>query len=132
MMRCVPVSATKTMMEYEVYRHKDASDEDFDKIDAIFKRILNEDKWLCNNTQKNLSAGVFTNGEMHPGMEKGPLFFQQTVRDLLARHRNLEKKSHKEIWPATPALHNETSVIKADKEFCLGLACSSDHSKLDW
>ncbi|RFN53490.1 cytochrome p450 oxidoreductase [Fusarium flagelliforme] len=81
LMRCVPTSASHCSMEYEVYRHKDASDEDFKTIDEMFKRILAEDKWLCNNAQKNLNAGVFVNGEMHPKLEQGPLYFQHRIRE---------------------------------------------------
>ena len=83
-------------MEYEVYRHKNASDEDFKTIDEMFKRILAEDKWLCNNAQKNLNAGVFVNGEMHPKLEQGPLYFQHRIRGILFDHHILEKKTGRE------------------------------------
>lgn len=69
-MRCVPVSATTCSMEYEVYRHKNATDEEFHKIDSFFKQVLKEDKDLCNAVQKNFSAGVFVNGKLHPFNEK--------------------------------------------------------------
>ncbi|KAF5017879.1 hypothetical protein F66182_10174 [Fusarium sp. NRRL 66182] len=97
MMRCVPTSAGHCSMEYEVYRHKNATDEDFRTIDEMFKRILSEDKWLCNNAQKNLNAGVFVNGEMHPKMEQGPLYFQHRIRGLLNDHYQKEKAMGKEI-----------------------------------
>lgn len=57
-------------MEYEVYRHQSASDEDFNDIDQIFKVVMGEDKELCNAAQLNLSAGVFVNGQLHPQAEK--------------------------------------------------------------
>lgn len=57
-------------MEYEVYRHNDASDEKFTYIDEMFKQVLKEDKDLCNAAQKNLNAGIFNNGELHPRVEK--------------------------------------------------------------
>ena len=66
-------------MQYEVYRHINASDKDFHKIDSIFKQVLKEDKDLCNAAQRNLNTGVYVNGELHPEHEKGPLFFQQSV-----------------------------------------------------
>ncbi|KAM0235094.1 hypothetical protein ACHAPO_005888 [Fusarium lateritium] len=97
LMRCVPTSVGQCSMEYEVYRHKDATDEGFKTIDEMFKRILTEDKWLCNNAQKNLKAGVFVNGEMHPKLEQGPLYFQHRVRGILTAHRELEKKAGREI-----------------------------------
>lgn len=68
--RCIPLSATQTKMEYEVYRHADASDEDFKFIDEMFKQVLKEDKELCEGAQKNLNGGIFVNGELHPRAEK--------------------------------------------------------------
>lgn len=115
-------------MEYEVYRHKDATDEDFDLIDTMFKRILAEDKYLCNNTQRNLEAGIYLSGELHTRMEKGPLFIQETVRKLVRQHHELEKKLQREIWPAQQVLSD--SVVEQDELLCSSLTCRND--KLDW
>jgi hypothetical protein len=87
-------------MRYEVYRHKDASDDDFNLISDMYKRIMSEDKYLCIQSQKNLNAGVFVNGELHPEMEKGPLHFQKTVRDVVVEHHKKEEAAGHEIWPA--------------------------------
>lgn len=133
MMRCVPTSAVHCSMEYEVYRHKDASDEDFKTIDEMFKRILTEDKYLCNNAQKNLNAGVFVNGEMHPKMEQGPLYFQSVVRDLLNRHRHLEETQKKQIRPAQQQiLAKDAQNTEQDQGLCSGLACGDNAAKLEW
>lgn len=69
-MRCIPVSASQTKMEYEFYRHNNATDEAFNEIVDIFKQVLKEDKELCNAAQQNLNSGVFMNGELHPRAEK--------------------------------------------------------------
>ncbi|KAF2820157.1 ISP domain-containing protein [Ophiobolus disseminans] len=133
MMRCVPTSAHHCSMEYEVYRHKDATDESFEEIDAMFKRILSEDKWLCNNAQENLEAGVFVSGEMHSRMEKGPLFFQDTVRKLVKSHHEREAKLQREIWPARQRLPELAKGIAEDEQFCAALACNTDMSTgLEW
>lgn len=68
--RMIPVSATKTRIENEVYRHHNAGDEEFAAINAFYKQVLEEDKQLCIGAQENLSAGVFINGELHPEKEK--------------------------------------------------------------
>lgn len=57
-------------MQYEVYRHKDASDEDFKGMDQFAKRVEAEDKALCDAAQKNLNAGFYTSGPLHPFNEK--------------------------------------------------------------
>lgn len=69
-MRVVPTSATTTSMQYEVFRHRDASDKAFKELDDFFKQVENEDKNLCNGAQKNLNAGVYVNGELQPFNEK--------------------------------------------------------------
>lgn len=110
MQRFTPISPTKSVMRYEVYRHKNASDEAFNLISDMYKRIMSEDKYLCINSQKNLNAGVFINGELHPEMEKGPLHFQKTVRDVVMEHRKKEQAADHEIWPAEQCLPKNATV----------------------
>lgn len=118
-------------MEYEVYRHKGASDEEFEYIDSFFKRVLAEDKYLCNAAQKNLNAGVFVNGQLHPELENAPLFFQNTVRSLLTSHREEERRQNSEIWPARQ--YSPGAATAEDMAFCSGLACTAEGQKdLEW
>lgn len=70
MMRVVPVSETTTSMQYEVYRNRKSSDEDFQEMDKFFKQVEHEDKNLCNAAQKNLNSGSYVVGELHPRNEK--------------------------------------------------------------
>lgn len=119
-------------MEYEVYRHKDAEDEGFERIDAMFKRILSEDKWLCNNAQKNLQAGVFVNGEMHPRMEKGPLFFQSKVRKLVQTHLKQEEAQGQQIWPTQQILPVDADGSREDEKFCERLDCQNGGKVPAW
>lgn len=118
-------------MEYEVYRHKEASDQDFEYIDSFFKRVLTEDKHLCNAAQRNLNAGVFVNGQLHPKLESAPVYFQNTVRSLLTRHREEERREQKEIWPARQRVSGANTA--EDIAFCSGLACTPEEQKvLEW
>jgi hypothetical protein len=66
----VPVTATTSRIENEVYRHKDATDEHFANINKFYHQVFAEDKALCDGAQKNLNAGVYVNGEYHPQKEK--------------------------------------------------------------
>jgi hypothetical protein len=124
MMRCVPTSSTTVSLEYEVYRHVDASDYDFNYIDSFFKRVLSEDKGLCTATQKNLNAGVFVSGEFHPELESAPIFFQGLVRKLVTRHREDEQAEGREIWPSRRQPSGSASTEK-DAAFCSSLSCDS-------
>ncbi|KAF7590986.1 hypothetical protein BBP40_002180 [Aspergillus hancockii] len=118
MQRFVPTSATKCMMRYEVYRSKNSKDEDFDLINQMYKRIMSEDKDLCANTQKNLNNGVCVNGELPPRMEKGPVYFQQIVRELIVEHRKKEDAAGQEIWPTRQTLPTTASTTEEDMTFC--------------
>lgn len=68
--RCLPISARETELSYEVYRHNDATDEEFERIDQVFKQVMKEDKELCNAAQKNLDVGIYTKGNLHSRVEK--------------------------------------------------------------
>jgi hypothetical protein len=97
MQRFIPTSPKTCQMRYEVFRNKHSSDAEFILVSDMFKRIMNEDKHLCIEAQKNLSSGIFVNGLLHPEMEKGPLYFQSVVRDIVKEHHRREKEARREI-----------------------------------
>ncbi|CAK7234979.1 hypothetical protein SBRCBS47491_009134 [Sporothrix bragantina] len=68
--RMVPVTATLTKIENETYRHNNATDAAFDAIISFYKQVLDEDKKLCDEAQKNLNNGIYITGELHPDKEK--------------------------------------------------------------
>jgi Ring hydroxylating alpha subunit (catalytic domain) len=119
-------------MRYEVYRNKNSSEEDFQRIDQLYKRVMAEDKYLCDLTQKNLNSGVFVTGELHPKMEKGPLYFQQVVREIAQAHHERERAAKQQIWPARQQLPSTALVSGKDIEFCSGLACQPNQEGLAW
>ncbi|KAM6510009.1 hypothetical protein FALCPG4_017641 [Fusarium falciforme] len=123
--RFVPKSPSKSVMRYEVFRNKNSSDEDFTVISDMYKRIMSEDKYLCANAQRNVNAGVFVNGEMHPEMEQGPLFFQQKVREALQEHHKKEISADQEIWPARQSIPQTTANpnVEKDVQFCSAVDC---------
>ena len=67
--RMFPITATTSKIEYEVFRHNNAGDEEFEAINAFYRQVLDEDKDLCEAAQENLNAGIYTNGELHPDKE---------------------------------------------------------------
>ena len=130
--RFLPNGPTNATMRYEVYRNKNSSEEDFQFVNQMYKRIMSEDKFLCDQAQKNLNGGVFINGEMHPRMEKGPLHFQKVVRDNVTSHYKREQGAKQEIWPARQTLPSTAAMSKKDIEFCSGLACQVSQEGLAW
>lgn len=119
-------------MHYEVFRNKNSSEEDFRAIADTYARVMSEDKVLCEGAQKNLNAGVIVAGELHPRWEKGPLFFQQNVRDVVTEHFKREKAAGHEIWPARQRLPEDALISKEDMEICNAIACSGPREQLVW
>lgn len=68
--RMIPVTATTSKIENEVYRHRDSTDEEFQNISDFYHQVLEEDKELCDGAQSNINGGVYINGEYHPEKEK--------------------------------------------------------------
>ena len=133
--RFVPNDAKNSSMQYQVFRNKNSTEDEFQQVNQIYKRIMSEDKALCDQAQKNLNAGLFINGELHPKLEKGPLHFQKTVRDSVTAHYQREQLAKQEVWPARQTLPKDSagSVSQRDIDFCSGLACSSaNQEQLAW
>ncbi len=132
MQKFMPTGPTTSLIYYEVYRNKHSSEQDFQTINTMYKRIMTEDKGLCNLAQKNLEAGVFINGELHPHMEKGPLYFQKYCRDTVTEWHKREKAAKQEIWPARQKMPNSAGMVQEDIDFCNGLSCSDKNEQLSW
>lgn len=129
LMRVVPVSETQVSMQYEVYRNINSSDQDFEEMDRFFKQVEGEDKYLCTNAQKNLNAGGYVSGPLHPHNEKGVLHFKSLVKKILAEHREKEKSLGQEITPAKRA-PNSTDIDE-EELFCKDV-CNSTAGDIAW
>lgn len=120
--RFIPHGPTKSTMYYEVYRNKNASDEDFRLINEAYKRVMSEDKVLCELSQRNVNNGVFINGEMHPTMEKGPLHIQKLARNDVTLIRDREQAASKRAsWSILQLLSSRQSSQPRVFENPLGL-----------
>lgn len=128
----LPSGPKTSQMAYEIYRNRNSSDAEFKLISEMYARVMGEDKVLCNNAQKNLERGVFTNGELHPKYEKAPLFFQSTVREVITEHFEREKAAGEQIWPAKPKVSCNADVSEKDEEICASLACGAQKEVLAW
>lgn len=136
MQRFVPKGPNKSVMSYEVYRNKHSTDEQFNTINDIYKRIMSEDKHLCAAAQENINAGIFVNGELHPRLEQGPLFFQNVIRESVMSHHKAEQKAKQEIWPARQVMPGNKAgqVSEKDLGLCSSLeaSCSMGRPDLEW
>lgn len=128
LLRSVPTSPNTVRNEYEVYRHKDATDEEFTEMCKFFKQVECEDKDLCNAAQVNLNLGNYSAGKLEPVSERGVLHFQNLVREAVMAHRKAERDAGAEIWPTRP-LAEENDDIK----FCQDLeGCGAANGAGDW
>jgi phenylpropionate dioxygenase-like ring-hydroxylating dioxygenase large terminal subunit len=127
--RFMPSTPTTTKMSYEIYKNKNSTDDEFHLIADMYERVMREDKVLCNAAQKNLDRGVFVNGQLHPKYEKAPLFFQQTVRQVITEHYEREKKAGKEIWPTRQTMKENAQTSESDEAICAGIECGTGGQK---
>nr|OQO29667.1 hypothetical protein B0A51_02572 [Rachicladosporium sp. CCFEE 5018] len=126
----LPSSATESAMSYEIYRNKNSSEAYFKLISEAYARVMVEDKELCAGQQRNLDAGVYEAGELHPRWEKGPLYVQSQVREAVTEHFELERKAGKQIWPAK---HMSVADIGGEEDICAALEkCAEDRRELVW
>ncbi|KIV79401.1 hypothetical protein PV11_06963 [Exophiala sideris] len=123
LMRVVPVSEVEVSMQYEVYRHKNSSEEDFQELDQFFKQVEGEDKFLCTNAQQNLNAGGYVSGPLHPHNEKGVLHFKSLLKRQLLEHWQKEKELGRDITPAKRSPDDDD--ISEEELFCRDVCATS-------
>jgi hypothetical protein len=121
-------------MQYQVFRNKTSPEEDFQTTSQLWSKVFSEDKILCQLSQENLERGVFVNGQMHPRLEKGPLYFQKKHREVIRAHHKREEAAQQKIWPVKRAMHltEVDSVSQEDEALCSGLACQTRQERLAW
>jgi hypothetical protein len=129
-MRAVPISATSISMQYEVYRHKECTDAEFEEMDGFMKQIENEDREICTRAQKNLNAGVYDAGPLHWKREKGVQYFKGLVKESILEHRRKEKQLGRELWPAQRLTSSENA--EEERDFCRDLCNDKRSSQLSW
>jgi hypothetical protein len=122
--RFLPQSAHRTTMHYQIFRHKDARPELFDKVNTLYKQVMSEDKGLAVGVQKNMERGLFVNGLMHPRVESAVLHQQARLREMVKEHAQKEKGAGRQIWPAAQAPNGDPASMD-DEQFCASLACAS-------
>lgn len=72
-LRVVPRDEGHTILEYDIYGKKGAHPQEIDDFITFLKEVEQEDYDLCTATQKNLKAGVYLSGHLHPIKENGVL-----------------------------------------------------------
>jgi len=110
MMRCVPVSAHETRLEYDVYKHNSVGMEELKDFMKFYEQVEQEDYDLCEATQRGLEAGIYSKGTLHPNKENGVLYYQGLILDRVTKHRDAEKEAGRELNPAVPQSQRSDST----------------------
>lgn len=106
----LPLSATKTALVVTYYGKKGLAKETLSKyIKDVSEQTFNEDIPACETVQKNLEAGIYNTGPLHPLYENGVIFFGSRIRK---------------------ALENQTASSSADA--CKTLDCKTLSHSLQW
>ncbi|SGZ57687.1 CIC11C00000001586 [Sungouiella intermedia] len=130
--RVLPISATHTILQYDIYTKKGLPDAEKKEFVDFLQLVELEDFNLCQLTQKNLNQGIYGSGFLHPTKERGVLYYQGLVRDMVKDHFALEEKKGGIVNPAYlgGALNDE---VKELDELCNKLDCGSgEKSGIDW
>lgn len=124
--RVVPVTPTRTILQYDIYKKKGLAQSEIDDFVEFLQQVEIEDFDLCEATQKNLNTGVYSTGFLHPEKERGVLFYQNMVRDMVVEHVQKEKEAGHVINPATVGKESASEEGKMLDGICNSLKCSSE------
>ncbi len=129
--RVCPVSASHTILMYDIYRKKGTSDEEIKEFVDFLQQVEIEDFDLCEATQKNLNQGIYSTGFLHPQKERGVLYYQNVVKDLVKAHFDKEEKAGHPINPAFVG-GDMNDMAKDLDGICKKLECSEKKEVLAW
>ncbi|ELU37058.1 hypothetical protein AG1IA_08913 [Rhizoctonia solani AG-1 IA] len=130
-MRVVPLSATQTKMEYDVFKRKTVSMERLKEYMEFYEQVEEEDYLLCVATQRNLNTGIYSRGVLHPSNEV-LLYYQARVKEYVEEHLALEKRLGHEWNPATPRSQCEDKNPKGCGGESIDSVCTSLGPEMTW
>ncbi|KAK6456627.1 putative phenylpropionate dioxygenase [Scheffersomyces xylosifermentans] len=131
--RVLPLSATHTILQYDIYTKKGLDEESKKEFVDFLQLVELEDFNLCQLTQKNLNEGIYSSGYLHPQKERGVLYYQGVVRDMVKAHFEKETKAGRQLNPAFVGRNSKNQSIQELEAICDSVECGSGSDKsLDW
>ena len=125
--RVVPITPTRTILQYDIYKKKGIDQAEIDDFVEFLQQVEIEDFDLCEATQKNLNTGVYSTGFLHPEKERGVLFYQNMVRDLVVSHLEKKEKAGQQINVAK--IGSASTEGQKLEGICKSLQCTSEAAK---
>lgn len=133
--RVLPISAKRTILQYDIYAKKGATEEQKKEFVDFLQQVELEDYNLCEATQKNLNNGIYNTGYLHPLKERGVLYYQGIVRDMVKKHYALEQENGSIINPAALTAKQNADAEELEK-ICAGIECMgsnpAEQGGLEW
>ncbi|KAJ4989327.1 Rieske domain-containing protein [Stagonosporopsis vannaccii] len=108
--KVLPQGPDRTNKHYEIYRHKDCSDEEW----------------------KTISDAYVDAAMVEKSNESVPILFQNILRVAITEHYKQEKAAGREIWPSRPVHSASTDQADEDEAICAGLTCGPQKEVLAW
>lgn len=130
--RVLPLGPNETILQYDVYTKKGLDKAEGKEFVDFLQLVELEDFNLCVLTQRNLNQGIYNSGFLHPLKEKGVLYYQGVVRDMVKEHFALEEKNGGIINPASITGKVANASVQELDELCNKLECGSDNKNMDW
>ncbi|CAK9441112.1 uncharacterized protein LODBEIA_P49810 [Lodderomyces beijingensis] len=131
--RVLPLSAKKTTLQYDIYTKKGLDEKSKREFVDFLQLVEIEDFDLCQLTQRNLNEGIYSSGYLHPQKERGVLYYQGLVRDMIKEHLELEKKNGGPVDPAVVKANPKNKDIQELEAICDSVDCgSSSGGEMDW
>lgn len=133
--RVLPMGPSDTILQYDVYTKKGLPPAEAKEFIDFLQLVELEDFNLCVLTQKNLNQGIYDSGYLHPLKEKGVLYYQSLVRDMVKEHFALEEKRGGVVDPAKIGGGSANADVQELNDLCNKLECASGEntkSAMDW
>ncbi|ODV63973.1 Bet v1-like protein [Ascoidea rubescens DSM 1968] len=97
--RVLPITPTHTVLQYDIYTKKGLAEKEKKEFVDFLQQVEIEDFDLCELTQKNLNQGVYSTGFLHPLKERGVVYYQTVVGEMVKKHFAIEKEHGKQFDP---------------------------------
>jgi len=106
-LRFNPIAVNQTLFEIDVYAHKSKSAIEMEEFVKFLKQVQLEDMELSTGSQRNLRAGIYSRGILHPEKENGVIYYQSLVERFVLDEAAVEALQR-------PQVDTDDSVIVTD------------------
>jgi phenylpropionate dioxygenase-like ring-hydroxylating dioxygenase large terminal subunit len=135
--RVLPISPSHTILQYDIFTKKGLPEADKKEFVEFLQQVEIEDFDLCVKTQKNLNQGVYSTGFLHPQKERGVVFYQNLVKDMVKEHFAKEKELGQQINPAKIGADRGGEETDELEQICQSLECQGTNpetfaKELNW